>query len=268
MTTNRFCRYELRTTNVDAARAFYAELLGPEVWGSDVSVGILPEQAAARGAPAHWLGHISVADVETMAGRVVSLGGQPLGPTRRTADGASIAALRDPFGAVLALTSEGAAPRNVVAWHQLQTRDATRALERYTELFGWTATGSVELGAEMLGLGFTEAELAALGPAFGHVEMFAWGTSNESVGSMANTALHPRVHNHWCYYFAVDSLGEALAKVVRNGGDALGTMRTPRGVRVAVCMILREPSSGSKPLAQRPNASRRRSAATDVPSGE
>jgi predicted enzyme related to lactoylglutathione lyase len=124
-----FYRYELRTTDLDAARDFYSGVFGLEFWDSGVSVVPLPESAAARGAPAHWLGHIAVSDVDAAAGRVVAAGGQRLGPT----------GLRDPLGAVLALGSEtevGAVPGVVLQVHH--SLDGELASRFYSELFGST----------------------------------------------------------------------------------------------------------------------------------
>jgi len=60
---NTFCRYQLRTTDVDSAHAFYADLFGADFWRDGIEVQSLPAAAAARGAPPHWLGHIHVEDV-------------------------------------------------------------------------------------------------------------------------------------------------------------------------------------------------------------
>jgi catechol 2,3-dioxygenase-like lactoylglutathione lyase family enzyme len=68
---NRFCHYELRTTDVEVARTFYSELLGAGFWAEGVGIGALPGQAAARGAPPHWLGHIAVNDVVETTLRLV-----------------------------------------------------------------------------------------------------------------------------------------------------------------------------------------------------
>jgi uncharacterized protein len=127
MPASRFRRYELRTTDLEGARAFYAEVLGPEFWDTDVSLIALPERAAAHGAPPHWLGQIglgqmglghiglpeqltavqpTVAGVEAAAHQLVARGAQQLGPLHRAHDGSELAALRDPFGAVLALRHE------------------------------------------------------------------------------------------------------------------------------------------------------------------
>ena len=105
MSDGRFCRYELRTKDVPGARAFYDGLFGDGFWGEHVAVVPLPEQAAARGAPSHWLGCVGTSNVEDMASRIVQLGGQRLGPTRENADASKQAALRDPFGAVVGIAS-------------------------------------------------------------------------------------------------------------------------------------------------------------------
>jgi len=62
--TKRFCRVQLRTTDVASARAFYAAVLGD---GVATDIVPLPDEAAARGAPPHWLGHIGVDDVDASA---------------------------------------------------------------------------------------------------------------------------------------------------------------------------------------------------------
>src|SRR5678815_2786111 len=84
---NRFCHYELRTTDVNAARDFYSDLLGWSFWGEGIDVVPLPAQASARGAPPHWLGHIGIDNVAETVGRFVQHGATPLGPPVRT-DGA------------------------------------------------------------------------------------------------------------------------------------------------------------------------------------
>ena len=60
---NRFRRYELRTTDLEGARAFYADLFGDRFWAGAIEVAALPAAAAARGAPPYWLGHVAVEDV-------------------------------------------------------------------------------------------------------------------------------------------------------------------------------------------------------------
>jgi len=126
-----FCRYDLRTTDVDAARKFYAEVVGldfteapPAEEPSPIAVWPLHEQARARGAPPHWLGQLGVTDVETTVSLLVARGSEPLGPTVRAKDGTAFAILRDPLGAVVAVRRSTRRPhRAPIAWHHLHTRD-------------------------------------------------------------------------------------------------------------------------------------------------
>ncbi len=116
-----FLRYELRTTDLTAARNFYTDVFGSEFWVSGLGMVPLPEAAAARGAPAHWLGHLGVSDVAGTSDRFVRLGGS---------------ALRDPFGAVLALASQAeAAPELPVALRVHHSLDRERASAFYSEWF-------------------------------------------------------------------------------------------------------------------------------------
>jgi predicted enzyme related to lactoylglutathione lyase len=194
-------------------------VLGARFWDGDVSVVPLPARAAAAGAPAHWLGHIGIADVEGTAARVVAAGGQQLGPLQRAADGSPIASLRDPFGAVIALSAEGAlASHSAVAWRVSHSHDHDRAFAFYSALFGWAATERLELGPEM-----------------GSQQLFAWDESARSAGSMANTAHLPHIHPHWLFMFVVDDLEASLAIVRVRGGLTLPVYATARGDRVAAC---------------------------------
>src|SRR3954464_1594999 len=120
-----FCRYDLRTTDPDAARVFYSDVVGldfPEgtsaQQSSVLAVWPLHEQARARGAPAHWLGQLGVADFEATVRRLVELGGERLGPTVHASDGTAFTTLRDPAGAVVGVRGSAQKPRNApVAWH-------------------------------------------------------------------------------------------------------------------------------------------------------
>lgn len=222
---NRFTWYELRTTAVDAALAFYAEVAGWEVEGTRflrrgvpvAEVTDLPERARALGAPPHWLGHLGVGDVDACVQGLIALGAQPLGPTRDR-DGLRSAPIRDPLGAVLAISAREAPPSvEAVGWHDLETTDRERAWEIYAPRFGWTATDAIELG-----------------PPIGAYQLFAWG--GPSAGAMANTALQPHVHTHWLFYFLVDDLERAHAAVTaRNGAIVAAARALPDGRRLTYC---------------------------------
>lgn len=225
MTASAFCRYDLRTTDPDAARIFYTEAVGLDLGESasteepaPIAVWLLHEQARARGAPPHWLGQIGVADLDATVTRLLALGSERLGPTVTAHDGTSYATLRDPSGAVVAIRgSTRRARRSPVAWHHHHTRDLDRAWAAYTELFGWTSAGTVDV-----------ADLE------GGYRTFAW--DGAPVGSMANTARAPGVHAHWLYFFAVADLDATVAKVRARGGETIAAEVTlPSGDRIVPC---------------------------------
>ena len=215
--TARFSRYELRTVDLAAGRAFYEELLGAEPWGDALDVVPLPEPARARGAPAHWLGHVAVDDVEATARLFIAAGAEPLGPTRRAGDGSTRAALRDPFGAVMALTSAAARAESPVARHLLCTRDQEAAFARYASIFGWAAKDHHDLGDR------------------GRVQDFAWAEGGETVGSITDLARQPQIHTQWLFYFTVADLDAAIATVRAGGGLVLPSHRFPDGGEGAAC---------------------------------
>jgi predicted enzyme related to lactoylglutathione lyase len=156
MLTHMFCRYDLRTTDPEAARIFYAEVVGlhfgdPLPAGLHSMLGVWPlhEQARARGAPAHWLGQIGVPDLEVAVAQMVGLGSERLGPTVQANDGAAYATLRDQSGAVIALRTVSTMSKppqaSPVAWHHHHTRDLDRAWAAYSGCFGWAMAGTIEV---------------------------------------------------------------------------------------------------------------------------
>ena len=211
----KFCRFDLRTTDADGARTFYARLFGHEravVWP-------LHEQALARGARPHWLGHLGVADPEQVAADFVVRGATRLGPARPTEEGGTAMVLRDPGGALLALSTPPRAVRAEldVAWHVLNTRDAERATVNYRELFGWEMTES--------------AELAALGV----VREFAFRPDGAREGVIADIAGRPGVHPHWLFVFEVPALSPAVELTRAAGGVVLDPIILPGGESLYVC---------------------------------
>jgi len=207
--SSRFCRYELRTTHVSAATGFYAALLGRQ----DLIIRELPVSARARGAPAHWLGYLSTAE---LGGSMVALqrwsdyGAMPIGA--RTGNGAVV---RDPGGAMLALIDSGELVDAGVALHVLQTPEA-RAAQIYVELFGWTLTEAFELGSTRF-------------------QQFAWQAGEPNAGAIGDIANRPEVHPHWQFFFAVSSLDTALTHVREHGGTVIGPTKLPNGEIIAAC---------------------------------
>jgi uncharacterized protein len=217
----RFFQVQLRTLDVDTARAFYRSVLG---WDPANAVP-LHEQAIARGARPHWLGFLDVGDVDRKAASFAERGAIALGPKWVNPEGLEAAVMRDPGGAVVALAKPPAeatkarAPTPDVAWYLLHTPDVARARVNYAELFGW------EFGAPQ-----------DLGP-HGVFHPFAWEPGGARVGSLTDTSARAGVHPYWLFHFrlAAAALDPAMETIRAAGGVVVESVVLPTGERVAVC---------------------------------
>lgn len=210
-----FSWFELRTTAPRAACGFYKEALGFVVDAVDGQVALyaggeafgevseLPAQAAARGAPAHWLGHVGVDDVAAALQWFLARGASQLGPTRARADGSSVAAVRDPFGAVLALSSRTRPPPGAVVWCDLHVHDAGSSAAFYCEAFAW-APGRARAHESLT------------------LQEFAWTPGGPAVGATSSAARRSGVHTHWLFHFRVADIHAAAARVRAHGGRSVG----------------------------------------------
>lgn len=226
----RFSFYELRTTDLDAAQKFYAQVLGWE-WQSSETGGswlcgsrpvaaatLLSARARERGAPAHWLGHVAVPEVEGVVSQLTALGGEQLGPIIESSRG-KVAALRDPQGAVFGVSTRGDGPSPAVVWHELHTTDEEAALKAYTALFAWQPKDTLTLDRNV-----------------GTYRTFAWDDVGKSIGGMVGTARAPQVHTHWLFYLAVHDIDSAAQRVRTLGGTVYdGPLVLPSGDRIALC---------------------------------
>ena len=129
------------------------------------------------------------------------------------------AILRDPFGAIVALTATTAnADDRPVAWHLLGTRDEESAFALYQDLFGWTRGEAYDLGATR-----------------GRHITFGWNGSTRVVGSASDVARQPHVHPQWLFFFPTDDLERSLASVRAMDGLTLAPTTTAAGNPVAAC---------------------------------
>jgi len=158
----RFVWYELITTDIKAAQAFYTKVVG---WGTlDVSMpgmayslftvgeasvtGLmnLPGNERTLGAKPRWIGYVGVDDVDATADRVEQLGGAVHVPPTDVLNFHRFAVVADPQMATFALfhwlrpgqelRAELDKPGRV-GWHELLAADREKALAFYGELFGW-----------------------------------------------------------------------------------------------------------------------------------
>ena len=115
----RFVWYELMTTDMEAAKTFYADVVG---WGTqDASMpgmaytlftaggtsvsGLmdLPEDARKSGLRPSWLGYVGVSDVDAAADRIKELGGAVHVPPKDSPNISRFSIAVDPQMATIAL---------------------------------------------------------------------------------------------------------------------------------------------------------------------
>jgi predicted enzyme related to lactoylglutathione lyase len=156
-----FCWSELATSDVEAARGFYTDVFGlaseetpiPEGGayvqfqkdGKNVA-GLTPlqEQERTQGIPPHWNTYIAVEDAELMSKEAEQLGGTILAAPFDVLESGRMAVVQDPTGAAVGfwqgkdhIGAQIYAEDGAIAWWELMTPDPKRAIEFYTQLFGY-----------------------------------------------------------------------------------------------------------------------------------
>lgn len=235
----RFAWYELATTEMKSAKAFYGDVLG---WGTqDVPAsgasytlftaggaavsGLmeLPKETTASGLRPSWLGYVGVDDVNATANRIEELGGAVHVPPTEIPNVSRFSIAVDPQMATIALLkwlngdqqqpTELNAPGRV-GWHELLAADWEQAFAFYRELFSWqkaqTDTGAV-----------------------GTYQLFS--AAGETIGGMyTKPAMEPVPF--WLYYFNVGDIDVAMKRVKAGGGTILaGPIEVPGSRWIARC---------------------------------
>jgi uncharacterized protein len=173
-----FIWYELLTTDADAAADFYGAVVGwtsspsgqpdmdyrffhaGDATNMDNGVGghmaITPDMAAG-GAQPSWISYVGVDDVDASCTAVTANGGNILMPPMDMAGVGRMAMVADPAGApfyVMRGASDDTshsfakyAPKlGHAAWNELITVDQAGAWTFYSNLFGWTKDGHMDMG--------------------------------------------------------------------------------------------------------------------------
>jgi len=235
----RFVWYELLTTDIEAAKAFYANVVG---WGTrDVSMpglayslftvadapvtGLmnLPEDARRARATPHWMGYVGVADLDAAVGRIKQLGGAVRVPPTNIPNISRFSVVADPQKATLALV-KGLKPSQAkstelgtpgrVGWHELFAADWEKAFAFYSELFGW------------------QKKHTDIGPTGTYQQFSAGGETIGGISTKPATLPLP----FWLYYFNIGDV-EAAAKRVEDGGGQIlyGPTAVPGGAWIVHC---------------------------------
>jgi uncharacterized protein len=166
----RICWYDLKTTDVEAAKKFYGSLLGwriePVDMGDPQYFMIFMGDRALGGAlelkgdnvPAHWIPYFAVDDVEKSAGQAETLGARVLVPPTDIGPGI-FSMVNDPQGGPFSLwKSKDPLPEpptkgevGVFCWAECMTTDPAASQAFYEGLFGWrTETADMEIGGKPL----------------------------------------------------------------------------------------------------------------------
>ena len=120
-TPGTFCWNELATTDLQAAKKFYVELLGWHLKESPAAGVVYNEIHTSPGAkpiggiyqmgpedgggPSHWMAYIAVDDVDAAARRVEELGGRVCVPPTDIPNTGRFCVINDPAGATLSLVT-------------------------------------------------------------------------------------------------------------------------------------------------------------------
>lgn len=236
----RFVWYELMTTDIETAKAFYANVVGwrardsamPGLAYSLFTVGdvpvtglmSLPEDARRAGVTPHWIGYVGVDDVDAAVVRIKQLGGTVHVPPTDVPDISRFSVVADPQMATLALV-KGLQPRQApsaelgalgrVGWHELLAADWEKAFAFYGELFGWRKADS-HVGA------------------MGAYQQFSAG--GQAIGGMF-TKPPTLPLPFWLYYFNVGDIEAAATRVEAGGGQILyGPTTVPGGAWIVHCL--------------------------------
>lgn len=225
-----FVWYELMTSDVEAAQAFYSQVVGWNMADAGMPgmryilakvgerqvggvMGLPPD--VGKG-PVMWFGYILVGDVDSTAERVREAGGAVhRAPTDIPGVG-RFAVVADPQGAMFMLFRGSGEPAPALAanapgsvgWHELRTRDWESAFVFYQNLFGWEKSYAHDMGP------------------MGTYQTFSVGGA--WTGGMMNSAQAPAPE--WLYYINVDDIDAAATRVVDAGGTvASGPHQVPGG---------------------------------------
>lgn len=239
--TGKFFWYELMTSDVDAALAFYGDVVGWRteafggaptddpymvVSGSAGAMGgimAIPADAKDGGMRPWWGGYVGSADVDADATRLASAGGAIKRAPEDIPGVGRFAVMNDPGGAVFMLL-KGSSPDGMevappmatghVGWHELYAGDFDADLAFYTGQLGWTTGEAMDMGP------------------MGSYQLVSQtgGTDFESMtgGIMPKPEMVPVPL--WLFYFVVDDIDAALERVTRGGGSVLqGPTEVPGG---------------------------------------
>ncbi|MEO6299601.1 MAG: VOC family protein [Paracoccaceae bacterium] len=224
------CWYELATSDLTAAQAFYAATLGwtvvdsgmpgmdyrlAQIDGSMIA-GMMQSQAEQ---PQAWTIYFAVDDCDKTFAQATELGATGLTQPADIPNTGRFALLTDPEGAKfgilqpLPMDGQGGAFNQSKTgfgnWNELLATDPAGALDFYRQLFGWTLSRSVEMGPDMT------------------YHIIAWNGTD--IGGVF-APMQGMGGSRWRPYFGIRSATTAATEVPKSGGKVLrGPDEVPGG---------------------------------------
>jgi uncharacterized protein len=225
--------YELMTTDMKAAEAFYTTVVGwtltpfqgsPQPYTmfnrpGDVPVAGVMTRPEGMNAPPFWAMYVAVPQLEEAATHIKRLGGNECSPVIDVPTVGRMQMMTDPQAAAFYIYQparndqrpEAAAEVGEASWLELMTTDAPSALKFYSEVFGWQPSEALDMGP------------------IGKYHMF--NRPHGMIGGMMNKPPEmAHVPPNWQIYFRVPDITAATGRIKAHGGQILnGPMEVPGG---------------------------------------
>ncbi len=225
--------YELMTTDMGAAEAFYRAVVGWSTSPFDGSsqpytmfnrnpdmpvAGVMAKPGEVK-APPFWAMYVGVPALEEAAAHIKQLGGTAHTEVIEIPTVGRMQMMMDPQGAAFYIFEPASAEQRPEAapeigeasWHELMTTDAQAAMRFYAQVFGWQPSEALDMGP------------------MGTYRMF--NRPYGMIGGMMNKP--PEMANvppNWQIYFRVPDVHAAAERIKANGGRILnGPMEVPGG---------------------------------------
>jgi predicted enzyme related to lactoylglutathione lyase len=231
-----FCWNELRTSDEAGATKFYSAVFGwqtADFPGGDVKYTLWKNQGNGVGGlikrpvedmPPHWLGYVTVADVDATVKKAGQAGGKVMMPPFDVATVGRIAVIQDPQGAPLGIIQPLDKPSNCssnqIVWCDIPVKDLDRAIRFY----------SAVLGAPVKKVQHEGMTFAMLPHADEH------GVSGCLTTGCEGSKSEPSQHGPLLYFNCQGRIDEAVAAVEPNGGKVFQAKHPigPYGFRAVV----------------------------------
>jgi hypothetical protein len=228
-----FCWLDLATTDTTAAKQFYSEIFGWEIFDIPVGenmvytmlslngkpVAALSEMQAEQRAmniPSHWMSYVSVDNADEIMASVIDNGGTVVLPVIDVMEEGRMGLLQDPEGAYLGIWQ----PKNMpgfyykdtpgaVCWFEHGSHDKSKSIPFLEKTFGWTS--STNTMGEMIYTTFFLGEVMV-------------GGLYEMTPDMTH------IPSHWLPYFGIANIDQTLEKISSLNGKILMPKMFVQGV--------------------------------------